>query len=101
MSHNLKTINKVLSEIKKEKGYDYKNPDSDITDKNSVLSFRELNYLYNLTDDAWMCTVNTREFFDYSEEGEELGRIRDSVYEEMEKRQTQKNNNTLSLKPTL
>lgn len=101
MSHNLKTINKVLSEIKKEKGYDYKNPDSDITDKNSVLSFRELNYLYNLTDDGWMCTVNTREFFDYSEEGEELSRIRDSVYKEMEKRQTQKNNNTLSLKPTL
>lgn len=101
MSHNLKTIRKVLYEIKKEKGYDYTNPDSDITDKNSLLTFRELNYLYNLTEDGWMCTFNTREFFDYAEEGKELGRIRDSVYKEMENRQNQKNKNTLSLKPTL
>ena len=77
------------------KGYDYTNPDSDITDKNSLLTFRELNYLYNLTEDGWMCTFNTREFFDYAEEGKELGRIRDSVYHEMENRQKQNNINLI------
>ena len=64
-------------------------------DKNKDLSMRELNYLYNLLDDGWMCTVNTREFFDYSDEGKELSRMRDIVYKEMENKSKSKTNKLL------
>ena len=87
MSYDLTKTKKILEEVYNEKEYSYKGTeDSSIMDKNKDLSMRELNYLYNLLDDGWMCTVNTREFFDYSDEGKELSRMRDIVYKEMNNR---------------
>ena len=99
MSHNLIKPRKVLEEVYKEKKYEYSESEEvDIINKNNKLSYNELNYLYNLTDDGWMCTVNTREYFDYSDEGAELSRIKDSVYDEMQNR-VKTNKNSLKLVP--
>lgn len=99
-SHNLNEIRPILDEVEKTKSYS--NPYTDITDKNKLLSFKELNFLYNIADDGWMCTVNTRDLIDYSSEGEELKRIKNSIYKEMEKRvKTKVNEKKLIIKQTM
>ena len=98
MSHNLAKPKKILEEVKKEKNNCNSDSNSDITSKTSLLSLKELNYLYNLTDDGWMCTINTREYFDYSDEGEELNRIKQSIYKEIQQR-LKINKNILNLQP--
>ena len=96
MSYNLTKTREILKEVYNKKTYT-SNEDFDIKSKNNILSYRELNYIYNLLDDGWMCTVNTRDLIDYSQEGEELDRMRTSVYKEMENR-NKTNINVLTLK---
>ncbi len=82
MSHDLKRVREIADEIYNKKAYNY---NQDITKKNNLLSYKELNFLYNIAMDGSICAANVDEI-DYSTERMELDRLTDSLYSEMEDR---------------
>ncbi len=85
-SHNRNILEKTIKELESEK--DYSNDpeyELDILSKANSLSFKELNYLYNLSLDGYMCTTSVSTL-DYTGERIELSNLSDSLYKEIEKR---------------
>ena len=85
-------IEKILNSVKnnKEQNYEEVCPKeefnlSNITDKNDLLSDKELVFLYKIVNDALLC-LSSIKHMDVEYESREASDIENSLYEEIEKR---------------